>query len=58
MIYNIGCSFNFILNVGVEESIVNAPRITDHFLRCLCFYSAYWCVHNPPFNAYFVGKFK
>jgi hypothetical protein len=25
-----GCSFNCILKVGVEESIVNAPRITDH----------------------------
>jgi hypothetical protein len=24
------CSFKFILQVGVEESIVNAPRITDH----------------------------
>jgi hypothetical protein len=24
------CSFKFILKVGVEESIVNAPRITDH----------------------------
>jgi hypothetical protein len=24
----IGCSFKFILKVGVEESIVNAPRIT------------------------------
>jgi hypothetical protein len=26
----IGCSFKFILKAGVEESIVNAPRITDH----------------------------
>jgi hypothetical protein len=26
----IGCSFKFILKVGVEESIVNAPRITHH----------------------------
>jgi hypothetical protein len=26
---NIGCSFKFILKVGVEESIVNASRITD-----------------------------
>jgi hypothetical protein len=26
----IGCSFKFILKVGVEELIVNAPRITDH----------------------------
>jgi hypothetical protein len=23
-----GCSFNFILKVGVEESIVNAPFVT------------------------------
>jgi hypothetical protein len=27
---SIGCSFNFILKVGGEESIVNAPQITDH----------------------------
>jgi hypothetical protein len=27
---SIGCSFKFILKVGVEESIVNSPRITDH----------------------------
>jgi hypothetical protein len=27
--YHIGCSFKFLLTVGVEESIVNAPRITD-----------------------------
>jgi hypothetical protein len=26
----IGCSFKCILKVGIEESIVNAPRITDH----------------------------
>jgi hypothetical protein len=26
----IGCSFKFILKVGVEDSIVNAPRITDY----------------------------
>jgi hypothetical protein len=26
------CSFKFILKVGVEESIVNAPRVTDHGL--------------------------
>jgi hypothetical protein len=25
-----GCSFKFLLKVGVDESIVNAPRITDH----------------------------
>jgi hypothetical protein len=27
---NIGCSFKCFLQVGVEESIVNASRITDH----------------------------
>jgi hypothetical protein len=27
--WNVGSSFQFILKVGVEESIVNAPRITD-----------------------------
>jgi hypothetical protein len=26
---NIGCSFKFILKVGVEESIVNAPLISE-----------------------------
>jgi hypothetical protein len=26
----IGCSVKFILKVDVEESIVNAPRVTDH----------------------------
>jgi hypothetical protein len=25
-----GCSFKLILKVGVEELIVNAPRITDN----------------------------
>jgi hypothetical protein len=25
---NIGCSFKFLLNVGVEESIVNAPLVS------------------------------
>jgi hypothetical protein len=26
----IGCSFKFLLKVGIEESIVKAPRITHH----------------------------
>jgi hypothetical protein len=26
----IGCSFKCLLKVGVEESIVNTPWITDH----------------------------
>jgi hypothetical protein len=38
----------FLVKVGVEESIVNALRITDQLFesyRCLCFYTE-WCVHN------------
>jgi hypothetical protein len=27
---NIGCSFKFILKVGVEESIVNEPLVSLH----------------------------
>jgi hypothetical protein len=41
----IGCSFKCILKVGVDELIVNAPRITDQlsksnltFWGCLCFW--------------------
>jgi hypothetical protein len=30
----IGCLFQFLFKVGVEESIVNAPRITDHGSAC------------------------
>jgi hypothetical protein len=26
----IGCLFQFLFKVGIEKSIVNAPRITDH----------------------------
>jgi hypothetical protein len=29
-VYCVGCSFKFPVKVGVEESIVNALRITDH----------------------------
>jgi hypothetical protein len=29
----IGCSFKFPVKVGVEKSIVNAPRITDHLFK-------------------------
>jgi hypothetical protein len=43
---SIGCSFKFSVKVGVEESIVNALRITE------------WCVHNRLFNANFDRKFK
>jgi hypothetical protein len=37
----IGCLFKFPVKVGVEESIVNALRITDPLFKCyrfLCFY--------------------
>jgi hypothetical protein len=40
---NIGCSFKFPVEDGVEESIVNALRITDDLFkayRCLCFYTS------------------
>jgi hypothetical protein len=46
----IGCSFKFLLKVGVEESIVNAPRITVQ--------TDEWCVHNRLFNANFEEIFK
>jgi hypothetical protein len=29
-INNIGCSFKFLLKVGVEESIENVPGINEH----------------------------
>jgi hypothetical protein len=29
-LYRIGCSFKFLLKVGVEESTVNAPWLADH----------------------------
>jgi hypothetical protein len=29
----IGCSFKFLLKVGFEELIVNAPRITDKLFK-------------------------
>jgi hypothetical protein len=45
-------SFKFILKVGVEESIVDALRITDLTLL------HEWCVHNRLFNASFEDKFK
>jgi hypothetical protein len=52
-----GCSFKFLLKVRVEESIVNAPRVTDPdqlFKVNLTFCVVYvfilqtdeWCVHN------------
>jgi hypothetical protein len=67
----IGCSFKFILKVGVDESIVNAPRIqiTDQLFKSnltfcgVCGFSVQTltdesCVHNRPFNANFEEKFK
>jgi hypothetical protein len=30
MLINMGCSFKYILRVGVQESIVITPRTTDH----------------------------
>jgi hypothetical protein len=61
----------FILKAGVEESIVNAPRITDQsdhgsmFKSNLTFWGVCvfiqtdeWCVHDRPFNANFEDKFK
>jgi hypothetical protein len=64
---NIGCSFKFILKVGVEESIVNAPRITDQLFKSnltfcvVCIFTLQtgeWCVHNRLFNVNFEDKFK
>jgi hypothetical protein len=63
----IGCSFKFLLKVGVEESIVNAPQTTDQLLKsnhtfCVdCVFTLQtveWCVHNRPINANFEDKFK
>jgi hypothetical protein len=50
---HIGCSFKFPVKVGVEESIVNAPRIS-----CLTVVCVEWCVHNRLFNATFNRNFK
>ncbi|KAH0807435.1 hypothetical protein GEV33_015356 [Tenebrio molitor] len=62
------CSLNFHLKVGVEESIVNAPRITtDHGFKSnltfcvVCVFTLEtdeWCVHNQLFNVYFEAKLK
>jgi hypothetical protein len=66
-INSIGCSFKFIHKVGVEESIVNLPRITDQLFRsnltfCIvCVFTLHideWCVHNRLFSANFEEKFK
>jgi hypothetical protein len=54
--------FKFILKVGVEESIVNAPWITDQLFKsnltfCVVCADYEWCVHNRLFNSNFDGKF-
>jgi hypothetical protein len=63
---SIGCSFKFILIVGVEESIVNVP-ITDQLFKSNLIFCVVcvvtlktdeWCVHNRRFNANFEDKFK
>jgi hypothetical protein len=48
---HIRCFLKFELKVDVEESIVNALRITDQVFKSLC-------VHNRLFNANFKVKFK
>jgi hypothetical protein len=63
-----GVLLKYHLKVGVEESIVNAPRITtDHGFKSnltfcvVCVFTLKtdeWCVHNQLFNAYFEAKFK
>jgi hypothetical protein len=54
----ISCSFKFIRKVGVEESIVIAPRITDQLFNVTLLFAFFvtdeWCVHNRLFNANFV----
>jgi hypothetical protein len=66
---SIGCSFKFPVKVGVEDSIVNAPQITDHrsvikFNLTFCVVCVFtlqtdeWCVHNRLFNANFGKKFE
>jgi hypothetical protein len=56
---SIGCSFKFFLKVGVEESIVNAQRITDQLFqsnRTFCVVCVFtlqtdeWCVHDRLFD--------
>jgi hypothetical protein len=62
---HIGCSFKFILKVGVEELIVNAPVAsrraktqTTQKVRLDLNNNNSWCVHNRPFTAYFEDTFK
>jgi hypothetical protein len=68
----IECSFKFLLKVGIEELIVNAPLVNlqskttnneksevgfKQLIRDLLICNP-WCVHNQLFNAYLEGKFK
>jgi hypothetical protein len=54
-----GCSFKFPVKAGVEESIVNALRITGSGISCLNLTFLHeWCVHNRLFNATFDRKVK
>jgi hypothetical protein len=56
-VFRIDCSFKFPVQVGVDESIVNAPRISclnltslfALFVFLLCRRDE-WCVHNRLFN--------
>jgi hypothetical protein len=58
----IGCSFKFILKVGVEESIVNAPFVSLQNAKSEVRLNSWsvlcnpWCVHIRLFN--FEEKFK
>jgi hypothetical protein len=62
LLYSSGCSFKFLLKVGVEKSIANAPHVSlqnkntnnakSEMIRNV------WCVHNRLFNDNFEEKFK
>jgi hypothetical protein len=61
--YCIGCSFIFLLKVGVEESIVNPPRVSclnliSLFALFVFLQADEWCVHNRLFKANFEEKFN
>jgi hypothetical protein len=62
LLYSSGCSFKFLLKVGVEESIANAPHVSlqnkntnNAKSETIC---NAWCVHNRLFNDNFEEKFK
>jgi hypothetical protein len=64
---NIGCSFKFILKVGVGRSIVNAPLVcrikTQTTQKVRLYLNSWsvicnpWCVHNRLINSNFEEKF-